>query len=86
MNDTVKRLMELADEYMMQEREGTNGYKARQALEAELTRLFTPLKHTQIFDIVKATHAAEPDETSLTWAVKFVDLVEEAHGITGGAE
>lgn len=43
MTDTVTRLMGLADEFMIQERDGTNGYEARQALQDELVRLFTPL-------------------------------------------
>lgn len=44
MNDTVTKLMALADEYMIQERDGTNGFEARQTLQDELVKLFTPLR------------------------------------------
>lgn len=43
MNDTVTKLMALADEYMIQERDGTNGFEARQTLQDELVKLFTTL-------------------------------------------
>ncbi len=36
MTDVVTRLMALVDEYVIQERDGTNGYEVRQTLEAEL--------------------------------------------------
>lgn len=56
MTNTVTRLMELADRYAANYRahytpagcENVNITDARQALEAELTRLFTPLSDEQI--------------------------------------
>ena len=81
MTDTVTRLMGLADEFMIQEREGTNGYEARQALHDELVRLFTPLSDEQI-------RACAPyGMQHMTDGVirELARAVEKAHGIGGEA-
>lgn len=49
MNDTVKRLMVLADDVIAASHEINHDFTAeRQALQAELTRLFTPLSQEAI--------------------------------------
>lgn len=42
MNNQIETIMALADEYMAQERDGTNGYEARQALKQALEAALKP--------------------------------------------
>lgn len=75
-NATVTKLMALADEYAHWNRwTGESQTKvARQALEAELTRLFTPLTDEQI--ITKWMDGRVP-------VLNFAREIEACHGITG---
>lgn len=92
MNDTVRKLLGLADEYA----DRPEFPETRQALEAELVRLFTPLTDEQIQEA--ATLAVKRKE--LNWAgfsedgygvytipvlstshIKLIRAVEKAHGI-----
>lgn len=75
MTDTVTRLMALADEYMTQEREGVNGYEARQALEDELQKLFTPLSDEQIA-VLQFENLGKT-----MWFASIVRAIEHQHGI-----
>ena len=95
MTDTVTRLMNMSREIeeiaalcadpMNSEDEldeyRTDLYKARQALEAELTRLFTPLSDGQIDMVFKNQLGyfivPTQDDTA------FARAVEKAHGIGG---
>ena len=77
MNDTVKQIMMMVDEYMIQERDGANGCEARQALQEELTRLFTPLTDEQI-NALQLEHVGKTK-----WFTSIVRDIEVAHGITG---
>lgn len=84
MNDTVARLMALADEYMMQEREGINGYEARQALQDELQKLFTPLSDEQVYEISIEASLQLRDYAFGIRSEKPLSvsrLTEQAHGI-----
>lgn len=96
MNDTVTKLMALADAYTqafhknMQETGNWYAYgRQRQALQDELTSLFTPLSDEQIecqisekhFDSTYIRHAS--DEICLNWYRLGVRDGESMHGITG---
>lgn len=87
MTDTVTRLMELADEYADSAEAKGKGHpkyaEARQALEAELTRLFTPLTEVQIATVYfgATEQSLRPQDNVL--AHKFARLVEFQHGIGG---
>ena len=82
MNDTVKRLMSLADEYR---NAGPNRVgQCAKALEAELARLFTPLSDEQIKQSVGV--GEEYWATSKIFIKAIFQAAEQAHEITGGAE
>lgn len=84
MNDTVKRIMQLADWYALQHKFdlvnelNSNPTESsafhRQVLESELTRLFTPLTDEQIEKIARGL-PIDDYEHDLT------RRVEKAHGI-----
>lgn len=83
MNDTVTKILDLvgeyAEHYAEDRRWGTftaDTTKARQALQDELTRLFTPLTDEQINPLCKETWVVE---TVKQW----VRAIESMHGITG---
>lgn len=83
MNDTVTKLMALADEYADERRLGFSQEHAqakRKALEAELTRLFTPLSQSDMVDgFIKHPHETQyvlVFSAGARWA-------ERRHGITG---
>lgn len=78
MNDTVTKLMALADEYMIQERDGTNGFEARQTLQDELVKLFTTLTDEQI----KSMYNRLCNTTGSSYGT-IARATEAAHGITG---
>ena len=89
MNDTVKRLMDLADEYAAAAWASNNAPATRQALKAELVRLFTPLSDgqiTQIWDKNQTTLSGwDYGGTEVINEYRFEEAVREieaAHGIT----
>lgn len=76
MNDTVKRVLVLADEFALRGyHHGTPDSReaARQALHDELTRLFTPLSDEQIDYWVNSNSSKK----------SVARAVEKAHGIGG---
>lgn len=82
MNDTVTKLMALADEWANHCR----GWlpidpKYRQALHDELVRLFTPLSDEQIKQATGA--GGEYWATSKIYIKAIFQAAEKAHGITG---
>lgn len=86
MNDTVTKLMSLADKYSIAYGwSGDNGVRtidARQALQDELVRLCAPLTDEQI-----RLSIPEGDgwkfEVGFDDAVAFAKTIEAIHGITG---
>lgn len=90
MNDTVTKILELvseyAEHYAEDRRWGTftaDTTKARQALQDELTRLFTPLTDEQIATVYfgATEQSLRPQDNVL--AHKFARAIEFQHGITG---
>lgn len=82
MNDTVTKILALADEY--KDQPYPFHAEARQALQDELVRLFTPLTDEQIGEIWEA-HAlhGSTDKQKFYSPHVFARLIAEAHGITG---
>ena len=93
MNDTVTKILELADDFAA----ATHNYFAdqanvvawekmvseRQALQDELTRLFTPLSDEQISNVFRNASPGWLEETD-TWSFKCgIKFAESRHGITG---
>lgn len=77
--NSIDKILSLADEYASQSKrsgEGRLTHAARQALEAELTRLFTPLSDEQIKQACKETWVFDT-------AKQWVSNVEAMHGIGG---
>lgn len=72
MNDTVKRLMGMIENYGLVCKLGLNQAESRQALEAELVRLFTPLSDEQILE--KWMDGRVP-------VLNFAREIEACHGI-----
>lgn len=83
MNDTVTKLMALADEYMIQERDGTNGFEARQALQDEMVKLFTPLTREQVKGILSDSGYEDAETDALCDFINGIRYGEICHGITG---
>ena len=81
MNDTVNRLMGMIEDYGLICKLGLNQAEPRQALEAELVRLFTPLSDEQIHNADPMPHCMFDSQR-----IEFARAIEAAHGITGGAE
>ena len=83
MNDTVTKLMGMVDEYMIQERDGTNGREVRQALQDELVRLFTPLTDEHVNGVLRSASPEWLEETDC-WSFKCgIKFAEVQRGITG---
>ena len=79
MNDTVTKILTLADEYRNAGPHPFNASKvARQALQDELVRLFTPLTPAQIHNADQHPHIMFD-----TQRIEFARAVEVLHGITG---
>ena len=80
MINTVTKLMALADEYAnaVETRDVPLENAARQALQDELVRLFTPLTDEQIR---QAGHLNVEGERMLPYS--FARAIEQMHGITG---
>lgn len=93
MTNTVARLMRLVDDYAALRGNWDSGntsettphlvVSARQALEAELTRLFTPLSDEQIATVYFGAtgQSLRPQDNVL--AHKFTKAIEQQHGIGG---
>mgnify|MGYP003414044653 CR=1 FL=1 len=93
MNDTVTKILALADDYA----DVSVGYEecratqddldaARQALQDELTRLFTPLSDAAIYAIERdawSKYAGTPVAVNTTLSSVVARMIETAHGITG---
>ena len=84
MTDTVTRLMGLADEYAGSasrcEQPAEHTERKRQALQDELTRLFTPLSQSEVVDgFCKQPH----DVQFVSVFNAGVRFAEKAHGIGG---
>lgn len=79
-NPTVQRLMGLIDDfagaYRIYGPQDEPVVKSRQTLEAELTRLFTPLNNDALYGMY-----SEPSSDSEM--LEFARAVEKAHGIGG---
>lgn len=85
MNESVQRIMALADEYAnaVETRDVPLENAARQALQDELVRLFTPLTDEQIATVYfgATEQSLRPQDNVL--AHKFARAIEFQHGITG---
>ena len=96
MNDTVTKILELADDFAA----ATHNYFAdqanvvawekmvseRQALQDELVRLFTPLSDAAIYAIERdawSKYAGTPVAVNTTLSSVVARMIETAHGITG---
>ena len=79
MHDTVTKLLDYAEGYARAYRGSTyERHAARQALQDELVRLFTPLTDEQIR---QAGHLNVEGERMLPYS--FARAIEQMHGITG---
>lgn len=79
MHDTVTKLLDYAEGYARAYRGSTyERHAARQALQDELTLLFTPLTDEQIR---QAGHLNVEGERMLPYS--FARAIEQMHGITG---
>lgn len=88
MNDTVTRLMELADKAIaaQDQRLGILAQDYRQALQYELIKLFTPLSDEQITTVYFGAtgQSLRPQDNVL--AHKFARAIEHQHGIKGDSK
>lgn len=88
MNDTVRKLLELADDYAMSSIQygifSNERGDAKDALKAELVRLFTPLSDEQI-ESVNYVYANQLDydwfEIHQPSVFEFARAIETMHGI-----
>lgn len=86
MNDTVQKLMGLADDYADERRLGFSQEDVqakRQALHDELTRLFTPLSDEQIQEGVRAWFVTDIVPGQDPFLRRMRAAINAAHGIGG---
>ena len=84
MNDTVTKLMGIADEYALRcSTAHVSIEPARQALQDELTLLFTPLTDEHVDDLFAAVVDKVNAGEIAYESVGLARAVEAAHGITG---
>lgn len=87
MHDTVTKLLDYAEGYARAYRGSTyERHAARQALQDELTRLFTPLTDEQIASIEREAwikYSGTKIAVNTTQGAVMVRMAEKVHGITG---
>jgi hypothetical protein len=93
MNDIVKRIMQLADNFALQTRFDLSNTLTgkpteaapshRQALQDELTRLFTPLTDAQAMTFLRDECIYASDDMCGWSFGQGVKWAEQKHGITG---
>lgn len=85
MTDTVTRLMDLADQfagaYRIYGSQAEPVLNARQALQDELQRLFTPLSDEQIATVYFGATGQSLRPQNSVLAHKFARAIEHQHGI-----
>lgn len=85
MTDTVTRLLALADAFAtaVAQQGEAHDHIARDALQGELTRLFTPLSDEQIATVYFGAtgQSLRPQDSVL--AHKFAKAIQQQHGIGG---